>query len=129
MEYYEALIGEINTLLTTMKKESPESENYEAHAKRLGELHQMAIKQKELELEAAKQSEEAALKRRELLAQEEDIRQRSKNSKRETVAEYVKTVLGGAFTIGAIITTQFIEENDIIRTKGWNFISGLIRKV
>lgn len=126
---YEALVGEMNTLLETMRKETPESENYETHVKRLSELQQIAIKWKELELAEAKQTAEEALKRRELVTQEEDIRQRANNSKREVVAEYGKTILGGAFTIGAILMTQFIEENDIIRTKGWGFISGLIRRI
>lgn len=126
---YEALNAEMNTLLATLKKETPESENYEAHVKRLGELQQMALKWKELELTEAKQNEEAALKRRELLTQEEEIQQRSKNSKREARTEIGKTVLGGVFTLGAIMMTQFIEENDIIRTKGWGFISGLIRRI
>lgn len=126
---YEALVAEINTLLETMRKETPESENYETHVKRLGELQQMAIKWREMELAEAEQSAEEALKKRELITQEEDIRQRSNNSKREVRAEYGKTILSGVFTLGAILMTQFIEENDIIRTKGWGFISGLIRKI
>lgn len=126
---YDGLIAEINTLLETMRKETPESENYETHVKRLGELQQMAIKWKEMELAVAKQTADEALKRRELVTQEEDIRQRANNSKREVAAEYGKTIMSGAFTLGAILMTQFIEENDIIRTKGWGFISGLIRKI
>lgn len=126
---YEALVTEINTLLETMRKETPESENYETHVKRLGELQQMAIKWREMELAEAQQNAEEALKKRELITQEEDIRQRSNNSKREVRAEYVKTILSGMFTLGAILMTQFIEENDIIRTKGWGFISGLIRRI
>lgn len=126
---YDKLRDEMNNILDKMGKVEPSSNEYENLVKRLAELQQMEIKWKQTELDEAKQNEDAALRRRELLAQEEDIRQRSKNSKRETFAEYGKTIIGGVFTLGAIGMTQIIEENDIIRTKGWNFITKLIPKL
>ena len=126
---YEALNDEMNTILNDMGKEEPDSEKYAAYVKRLGELQLMAIKGKELELAEAKQNEETTLKRRELLAQEEEIHQKSKCSKREARTEIGKTILGGIFTGAAILLTQTVEMNDIIRTKGWVFVKGLIPHV
>ena len=126
---YEALNDEMNTILNDMGKEEPDSEKYAAYVKRLGELQQMAIKGKELELEEAKQNEEATLKRRELIAQEEEIRQKSKSSKREARTEIGKTILGGIFTGVAILLTQTIEYKDIIRTKGWVFVKNVIPRI
>ena len=119
---YEALNDEMNAILKLMAKEGPDSENYANYTKRLSELQQMAIKWKELELAEAKQNEEAALKRRELVAQEEETRQKGKCSKREAMVEIGKMFMGGLFTGVSILLTQSIEMNDIIRTKGWALV-------
>ena len=126
---YEALTAEMNNLIELMSKEGPSSEDYETYANRLSDLQKIALAGKEQELVEMKQKEELNLRRRDQALSEEEILARTKNSKRETAAEYGKTILGGVFTLGAILMTQFIEENDIIRTKGWGFINKLIPKI
>lgn len=126
---YEALDNEMNTILKKMAKEEPDTEKYFTYTKRLGELQQMAIKHMELELTAAKQNEDAALKRREIIAQEAETAQKDKSSKLEAVITLAKTALAGVAGIGGIAMTMFIEENSIIRTKGWNFLHGLFPRV
>lgn len=126
---YEALNNEMNEILNKMAKEEPDTDKYLTYMKRLGELQQMAIKQTELELTEAKQNEDAALKRREIIAQEAETAQKEKSSKREARTAIGKTILGGGFTIGAIFATMLVEENDIIRTKGWSFIKGLLPRL
>ena len=125
---YDALNDEMNNLLKLMAKEGPASENYETYAKRLGELQQMAIKWGELELAEKKQNADSTSRRAELALQEDELRQRNKISRRETAAGYGKTALGGLFTLGAILLTQTVEMKDIIRTKGWVFVTNLIRR-
>lgn len=126
---YDNLIEEINNLIETLKMETPESENYETHTKRLGELWKMAIEWKELELKEVAQKSDEALKMREIATQEADIHQKEEGSKRETRREYVKTILLIGGTILAEVITQCIEDKALIPQKVWAFAQGIFRRV
>ena len=126
---YEGLTTEMNNLIKLMTKEGPTSENYEVYVRRLGELQEIAIAWRQQEINETNQREELNLRRRDQAISQEANTLRDKASKRETVSEYGTALLSGVFTVGAIMMTQFIEENDIIRTKGWAFISKLIPKM
>lgn len=121
------LLEEMNEVLDKLRKLEPDSDAYSAYVKRLADLQQLAIKDKELDLKKFETKERIALERRELALKEEDIRQKERASRRQTVAEYAKTTLSIAGTGGAILLTQFIEHNDIIRTKGWNWVTKLLK--
>ena len=125
---YEGLIEEINNLIETLAKETPESENYEAHVQRLGELQEILIKGEEIALKVKTQEADEALKRRELIVQEQDIHQRSISAKREVVMEYVKTGLLIVGTIAAECVTQMIEDRSLIPQKSWALLQGLLRR-
>lgn len=126
---YDNLIKEINNLIKTLEMETPESENYETHTKRLGELWKMAIEWKELELKEVAQKSDEALKMREIATQEADIHQKEEGSKRETRREYVKTILLIGGTILAEVITQCIEDKALIPQKVWAFAQGIFRRV
>ena len=126
---FEMLNAEMNNLLKLMSKEGPSSENYETYSHRLTELQEIARRWQELNYADQNQKEELNLRRREQDLTEEEIRARIASSRREARTDIATSVLGGVFTIGAIAMTQFIEQTDIIRTKGWGFINNLLRRV
>lgn len=126
---YDALTAEMNNIINLMSKEGPESDQYDVYMKRLSALQKIALDWQDHGLAEQRQKEELSLRRREQSISEEEILARTGNSKREARTEYGKTVLGGVFTLGAILMTQVIEEHDIIRTKGWGFINSLIHKI